>query len=89
MEPEIRSFLTLSTAHITQLTGDRLSTNMGDICVGGTIDYGWFIYADYENNGAIPDDLWGVMVYARANDCDYILFDRDADCIEYLPTWDW
>ncbi len=39
-------------------------------------------------DGSAPEILV-VQLYARSLGCDYVLFDRDADIDDALPTWDW
>ncbi|GIH16131.1 DUF5983 family protein [Rugosimonospora africana] len=36
----------------------------------------------------LPEDILGVLRYARDLDCDYILIDTDADVDDDLPLWD-
>lgn len=83
MTLEIRSFLTLSTAHITQSTSALLSErnyNYGE--------YGHFIWAGGPQAN-VSGDLLDVINYARANGCAYVLLDRDGDTIDELPTYEW
>ena len=83
MEPEIRSFLTLSTAHITKRTSDRLTK-----CNYNYGNYGHFVYVGGPH-WDMPGDLLEVSNYARACGCQYVLFDRDGDTIDKLPTYEW
>lgn len=94
--PDIRHFVVVSTAHLTARTARYLeNTAVGEWpCVGGPYgDYGWFVYAHEENGHAgldlIPDDLFGVMTWARGEGAAYILFDSDGDTIDGLPSHDW
>lgn len=94
MTLEIRKLLVLSTAHLTAETINRLECTFTDDwpAVGGDYgEYGWVFYAHDEKAGIgkdqIPDDLWNVMVFARKQGCDNILFDRDAEIIPELPHW--
>lgn len=94
---EVQSFIALCTSHLTKETADYLTvTNHEDwpYAGGPYAGYGWFFYAHDENNSligeqSIPADLWAVMTYARKQGCSYVLFDRDADTTEELPTYDW
>lgn len=43
----------------------------------------------YGDDATIPPEVLAVQVYARSLDCDYVLFDRDADVNDALPTWEW
>lgn len=44
---------------------------------------------DVCSDEGVPAEVLAVQLYARSLDCDYVLFDRDADAIEALPTWEW
>lgn len=92
----IRNFLILSTSHIKQETAEELdcaeyySGNSSVLAGGPFSEYGWFMYAqDCNPDGKVPSELMDVFAYANAHDCDYVLFDRDAEVIEELPTWEW
>lgn len=93
--PDIRNFVVVSTAHLTELTAHTLDATPAKEwpCVGGPYgDYGWFVYAHEENDQGpdpIPDDLFGVMTCGRKHGFDYILFDCDGDLVEALPSHDW
>lgn len=89
--------LDLSTAHITQQTGlwlDTTGLDSGSPVVGyEKKEYGWLISvpSEWEEGQAerIPGDLLAVMTYARAKRCAWIMFDRDADEVLKLPTYEW
>lgn len=55
--------------------------------------FGWTVAITEDRlaneNGDIPADLHNVMKFAHAAGCDRIVFDRDADTIDELPTFDW
>ena len=92
MSLEIRTFLTLSTAHVTKETAMMLNTTFPDAwpCLGGPYgDCGWFFYAHDENDGSIPEELWNVMCFAKVRGIHHILFDQDADRVEGLTAWEW
>lgn len=89
----IRSFLDLSTAHLSQ--EDRLflefSANPGSLgglaAMAGT--YGWFVYAHDEHCcEGISDALWAIFQRARALGCAYVLFDADAPIVDDLPVFE-
>lgn len=59
----------------------------------GSTPYGWFVYADEastdeEPGPRVPADLWTCMAKARAEGCEYILFDADARPLVDLPTFE-
>lgn len=94
--PDMRTFVVVSTAHLTPRTAHYLgNTPVGEWpCLGGPYgDYGWFVYAHEENADAgpdlIPEDLFGVMSWARVEGAAYILFDADGDTVDALPSHDW
>jgi hypothetical protein len=95
MTLEFRKILVLSTAHVTAKTAAMLNSTpqpKWPVCGGPYGPWGWFIYAHDENCGegadAIPDDLFAVLTFARAQGCDNVLFDADADVIDDLPEYD-
>lgn len=94
--PDLRRFLVLSTAHVSEATAKRLDGSpVADWpCLGGPYgEYGWFLYAHDENAGVgkdrIPDDLFAVMTYVRKQGYDYLLLDCDGDEVADLPCFDW
>lgn len=52
--------------------------NRGAEILGGRTRHGWFIYAAEAPAAPIPADLATLMQYARQQDCDYVLLDRDS-----------
>jgi len=94
----IEKMLTLSTAHVTADTAaqldDRLHQMLGTapfICFQKD-DYGWFVHVPAvpdPRHEQIPPDLNACMAMARAEGCTWLMFDRDADPVEGLPTYDW
>ena len=94
---EIERILVLSTAHISESTADEMnaataSTTRFPVNVYGKSDFGWFIFVpsslEYPDN-RVPEDLQAVLRYARENDCEWIMFDRDADIDGNLQVFDW
>jgi hypothetical protein len=43
----------------------------------------------FETDAGEYPNLARIFVIAREHDCDWISFDRDADELEGLPTFDW
>ena len=94
--PEIHRFVVISTGHLTEGTARFLDTTPAKnwpYAGGPYADYGWFFYAHDENlntgSGAIPDDLFAVMTWARKQVCHYLLLDCDGDAVDDLPQFDW
>jgi hypothetical protein len=91
--PAIRQFLDLSTAHLPKDIRDALSAQPG--VVAYALTYGWLMWVPDDPDGhcadgeqPVPDVVLTIQRYARERDCDYVLFDADADQVEGLPTWD-
>jgi hypothetical protein len=90
--PNLRSFMDLSTAHLTPATMDWLDSFLGKDNFTHWVavtPYGWFLYADEEGDREyFPADLIACFAYARKHGAEYILFDRDADAVDDLPQYD-
>lgn len=89
--PEVRNFLTISTAHVTRLTAEWLDTNPSNLGVyGGSLEYGWFLWVPtIDVLEDIPEELLNVFKFARKHDCAYVMFDRDGPIEPELQSWDW
>jgi hypothetical protein len=95
--PTILRMLDLSTAHLPKNVCDEL--NSIDGITAARLEYGWLLavptyvdehVADYgQGPDGIPDVVVGVWRYARQHNCDYVLFDADADKVDDLPHWEW
>lgn len=60
------------------------------------LEYGWLMWvpSDPDDSAALDADdiplvILDVQLYARKHDCDYVLFDPDAEIDPNLPTWEW
>jgi hypothetical protein len=54
--------------------------------------FGWWVRVSPElvdTPKKTPADLLAVIDFARSQGCEWIMFDRDADPIPGLPTYDW
>lgn len=95
----VRRFLDLSTAHLTpaqRLFGDR----DGDLAAWGDAvvdvrEYGFLLWVpdDPRESAAtteqgVPENLLAIQLYARQHDCDYVLFDADAETDAALPVFE-
>ena len=88
----VRRFLDLSTAHLaledrTCLIGAAQAGVRGEVCCGA-MPYGWFVYA-HDERPDIADTLWALMVEARRQGCEYLLFDADGPALPDFPCFDW
>ena len=55
--------------------------------------YGWFVYVPdklelEEIQDTCPDDLYACLVFARENDCNWIMFDSDVEPIDELAVYE-
>ncbi|MDR6954147.1 hypothetical protein J2X65_003515 [Ancylobacter sp. 3268] len=90
--PNIRRFLDLSTAHLKLETRGLWSTTFNRPVHVHQIEYGFFVWAGTDEDDG-TDDGWPTEVaacrkLARSLDCDYLLFDADADTVEGLEVFD-
>lgn len=92
----IRRFLDLNTGHLPpELGTDGLAD--ADGVIAHETDVGWLMWVpdnpddpNLHNDGDEPPEIVQTIIrHARANDCDYVLFDRDGPVDDDLPTWDW
>lgn len=84
----IEKMLALSTAHLTETTcNDWLPHSPFAAYPKG--DYGWFVYIPDDLPHDLPADLAECLALARGQDCDWLMFDRDADAIGILQVYDW
>ena len=93
-QPEIDSMMTISTAHVTRETGQRLEGGHDHIkAINGLMCdwsiYGWVYWTDAEPDDSIPDELAALSEYAKARGCKYIKFDCDGPTLSQFPIFDW
>lgn len=102
---EIGRMLTLSTGHISKKTADLLNevaeayTELSLPVVYTKGEYGYMVHINEEHSGEwtedkeliadTPSDLYECMRLAIANDCDWLVFDRDAGIVKGLQVFDW
>lgn len=86
------NMLDISTAHVSRETATMLDGAPAIMITAYQKNgYGWFVWvppADFERTHT-PDDLSKVFAYAREQKCDWVMFDRDAEIIDDLPSFDW
>jgi len=99
--PMIELTMALSTAHVTKETAQAFQHGeMKAVIWHEAGDAGWSVYVPPDadawdqvtidnSSGAIPDDLFGCMLYARDSCCCRLLLDADAIVVEALARWDW
>lgn len=101
MTVEVQRLMVLSMGHIEQDTDMWLQTALSSLDQGmGTspiaggpyVGFGWFIYCPeltVAKPDSVPDDLWAAMTFARTNQCNYLLLDRDGDYTDELTQYEW
>jgi hypothetical protein len=94
---EFGRYLVLSTAHVRCSTGQlldqwaKLSATEQPLPVAST-HYGWFIATRLVEGDAakrLPAELPPILAFARALDCDHVLFDCDGPEIAALTQFPW
>lgn len=97
--PEIAKMMVLSTAHLSEETCTVYVSNIALGLTEGSIvayekgEYGYFVHvpedpADSEKPD-VPLELRSAMHVARLAGCQWIMFDRDGDTVDNLPTYNW
>jgi hypothetical protein len=91
----IRTILDLSTAHLPAHLGGRALSGEDGVIAYELEGYGWLMWVPPDPDGhaadhpALPAQVLAIQRYASERGCDFVLFDRDADILSDLPTWDW
>lgn len=90
----IRLIADISTAHLSEADAQRLTA--GDTPTGLRVmddEYGFLVAVppagDEAHLSRLPTTLHQCLSWAREQDAAFVLFDRDADPVEGLPTYDW
>ncbi len=97
-----KSILDISTAHVSISSREwldkqsaislayRTVTDERPVATIAGFGYGWFLTANPPEGAceAMPDDINRLLEYARAQNCDYVVLDRDADTVEELPEFE-
>ncbi len=90
--PRVRRFIDLSNRHLPMDTAYDLIHFDG--VTAHEFAEGWLVYVppdprERAEEEYVPAEVLNLQYIARSLDCDYILFDRDADVDPALPYWDW
>jgi hypothetical protein len=91
----IRRLLNLSTAHLPEHLGTQGGLDTIPGIVAHATDRGFLLWIPddpdefAEATDPVPDVVLTIQRYARSLDCDYVLFDADAQQVDGLPRWDW
>ena len=103
-QPEICAMVTISTAHITEVTANvlhgithRHPAYSKEAMAWPTAyekgGYGYFLFIPddlYDREDTMPDDLFACCCYAAARECTWLVLDRDGPIMRNdLPTYEW
>lgn len=103
VKPEVSKILTVSTAHVTQETYERLMTDEGQSETGlstyvkrdpgSGMDYGLYVYLTQDESSdqisEIPDDLLPLIRLAESLGCEIICLDADGPKITGYSVFSW
>lgn len=93
----LRKFLDTSSGHLSPATWAWLDEQLSDVALrdplsdaaarvaGGKTRYGWLVYAPEGVAEGLPDDLSAILLRAREQGAEYVLFDCDAPPASDLP----
>lgn len=93
----VRTFLDASSGHLSPETWAWLDDQLSDALLrdprngnaaqiaGGRTRYGWLVYAPEGVAEGLPEDLTPVLLKARDQGAEYVLFDCDAVPAPDLP----
>ncbi len=91
----VRRFLDVSIAHLPKHLGTGGILEIEELYVDERPHGYWLWVPDNDDlitlrlESDIPRELAGIMFYARERDCDWVLFDADAEPIENMRIYDW
>jgi hypothetical protein len=102
MKLEIAKMLVLSTSHLTEKTAKALEEAAEELPPFCTInwaptftrDEGYVWYVGEENpvvaaGNSYPEEFAALFSLAMENGCNWLMFDRDGDTVDNLPTYEW
>lgn len=85
----------ISTAHITEATNDRLSSDGGKNPWSHCANYEFGFFMAIPSSDRFPEaphppaDLQAIWAWARQRNLDWIRLDQAGDAVDGLPTYDW
>lgn len=87
----IEPMLVLSTGHLPEETVRKVSARELKISRMIPHDYGFILYVPEESEGFHEEDepLENIIRVARQHNIVWLNFDRDAEVIDDLPTFEW
>lgn len=94
----IDTILTISTAHISEETAEKLETEMCSFDMGLVVyamdtheACGWMVMVDSPADGdeEVPEELAALLNFCKENHIDWLRFDRDGEILPGFPVFDW
>lgn len=89
---EIQRVLTLSTAHLSQDVALAMDEEEPQDWIYDKLHWGYLVFVPEPGVGfarKIPDCLSAAVQKAQEFGCTHVRFDRDAETLDGLPTFDW
>ena len=91
---EIAKMLTISTAHVTQKTANKIDREeITGLVIYSKDEFGWFIFIPedlYEEDyDELPKDLKACIQLAMDNDCNWLCLDCDGEELDELEVYEW
>ncbi len=86
---EIDRTLVCSTSHLSMEDVQALFDETTHLVVYEMGQYGYMIWTSSIEEKIHSDNLESLLKLARKHNCEWIRFDRDADVIEGLRTFEW
>jgi hypothetical protein len=90
----VRKFLEVSTGNLPEITADLICAGQFPKPPAYTNEYGWIFHVpehinELEEQGIVCHHFINIMALAIDAECDYVMFDRDTEAVEWLPKFDW
>ena len=90
----VHKYFELSTGHLSAATAERIDLGTFEKLPVYRNDYSWVFsvpqsISELVEQGVSDADFLAVMAVAASHDCNYVLFDQDANFVPYLEAYDW
>jgi len=90
----VRKFYECCTAHLPEVVAINIDQGKFAVTPTMTNEYGWMFNVPETTLEMRLDETFctaflNIMELAIDADCDYIIFDRDVDPVEYLKLYNW
>jgi len=90
----VRKFLEVSTGNLPQVTADMISAGQFPKPPAYTNEYSWIFHVpetiqELYDQGVVCSRFCNIMALAIDAECDYVIFDRDVEPVDWLPSFDW